>query len=43
MGYVAPEFARPGMELQIDIRGRLEAARVVELPFYRRNKKGPQI
>ena len=38
MGYVSPEFARPGAELQIDIRGRIELARVVELPFYRRNK-----
>ena len=42
MGYVAPEFAQPGTELQIDIRGHVEPARVVELPFYRRNKKGPQ-
>ena len=42
MGYVAPEFARPGTELQIDIRGHVESARVVELPFYSRNKKGPR-
>jgi aminomethyltransferase len=42
MGYVAPEFNRPGAELQIDIRGRIEPARVVELPFYSRNKKGPK-
>jgi aminomethyltransferase len=52
MGYVAPEFVRPGTELQVDVRGRVEAARVVELPFYRRDKaatgghalntKGPQ-
>ncbi|MEN6405148.1 MAG: glycine cleavage system aminomethyltransferase GcvT [Thermoguttaceae bacterium] len=40
MGYVAPEFAQPGTELQVDIRGQIESARVVELPFYRRNKKG---
>jgi aminomethyltransferase len=40
MGYVSPEFARPGAELQIDIRGNLEPARVVDLPFYQRNKKG---
>jgi aminomethyltransferase len=40
MGYVTPEFAQPGSELQIDIRGNLESARVVELPFYQRNKKG---
>jgi len=40
MGYVPPDYARPGTELHIDIRGRLEAARVVELPFYSRKKKG---
>jgi aminomethyltransferase len=40
MGYVAPEFTTPGMELQIDIRGRVEAARVVQIPFYSRKKKG---
>jgi aminomethyltransferase len=39
MGYVASELARPGTQLQIDIRGRIEPARVIELPFYRRNKK----
>ena len=38
MGYVAPEFTQPGLELQIDIRGHVEPARVVELPFYRREK-----
>ncbi len=40
MAYVLPEASRPGMELNIDIRGRQEPARVVELPFYQRNKKG---
>ena len=40
MGYVAPTFATPGQELSIDIRGRQESARVVELPFYQRDKKG---
>lgn len=40
MGYVSAEFARPGTELQIDVRGRLEPARVVKLPFYRRSRKG---
>ena len=40
MAYVVPELAKPGTELQVDIRGHLEAAHVVELPFYRRNKKG---
>ena len=42
MGYIAPEFARPGTELQVDIRGHVESARIVELPFYSRNKKGPR-
>ena len=38
MGYVSPEYVRPGTELQIDIRGRIEDAWVVELPFYSRKK-----
>jgi len=42
MGYVRPQFAAAGTELHIDVRGRREQARVVELPFYRRNKKGSQ-
>lgn len=40
MGYVAHEFSTPGMDLHIDIRGSQEPARVVELPFYSRKKKG---
>jgi aminomethyltransferase len=40
MGYVRPEFSPPGSELQIEIRGRIEPARVVKLPFYGRDKKG---
>jgi aminomethyltransferase len=40
MGYVAPQYTKPGMELLIDIRGRTEPATVIELPFYQRNKKG---
>ncbi|MFZ5833478.1 MAG: glycine cleavage system aminomethyltransferase GcvT [Planctomycetota bacterium] len=40
MAYVDPEHAQPGHELSVDIRGHQESARVVELPFYRRNKKG---
>jgi aminomethyltransferase len=39
MGYVRPELSVPGTELVIDVRGRKEAARVVELPFYDRKKK----
>ena len=40
MGYVAAEFAKPGLELEIDIRGRSEPAKVVEIPFYHRPKAG---
>jgi aminomethyltransferase len=36
MAYVRPEFAPPGAEVSIDVRGRLEPAHVVQLPFYRR-------
>lgn len=39
MGYVPPELSQPGTELLIDVRGRKEPARVVELPFYHRKKK----
>jgi aminomethyltransferase len=39
MGYVPPQYAKPGTELMIDVRGRNEPARVVPLPFYRREKK----
>ena len=34
------ELAQPGTMLTVDIRGHQEEARVVELPFYRRNNKG---
>jgi aminomethyltransferase len=37
MAYVQPEYAAVGTELMIDIRGRNEPARVVKLPFYKRN------
>jgi aminomethyltransferase len=36
MGYVSVAAAEPGVELLVDIRGQLEPARVVKLPFYRR-------
>lgn len=36
MGYIEPAFAAPGTQLEIDVRGRPEPARIVELPFYRR-------
>lgn len=39
MAYVPPELAAVGTELEIDIRGRSrEAATVVELPFYKRER-----
>ena len=38
MAYVQPQFAEPGTELAIDIRGASEPCRVVKLPFYARAK-----
>jgi aminomethyltransferase len=40
MAYVAAECAAVGTQLNVDIRGREEPARVVPLPFYRRETKG---
>jgi aminomethyltransferase len=37
MGYVPPEYAKVGTELMIDLRGAKEPAKVVKLPFYKRN------
>lgn len=37
MAYVTPEVSAPGSELAVDVRGRREPVRVVELPFYRRS------
>jgi aminomethyltransferase len=36
MAYVQPQCAEVGAELAVDIRGTLEPARVVKLPFYTR-------
>ena len=36
MAYVPTALAAPGTTLTIDIRGRLSAAQVVKMPFYRR-------
>jgi aminomethyltransferase len=38
MGYVQADSAHLGTEVAIDIRGQLESARVVPLPFYKRPK-----
>lgn len=37
LAYVEAEFAVPGQSVQVDIRGRRTAARVVTLPFYKRS------
>jgi len=39
MGYIRPQFAAVGTELLIDIRGKSVAAKVVELPFYKRSDR----
>ncbi len=36
MAYVRPEAAEAAAEMAVDVRGRAEPARLVELPFYRR-------
>lgn len=36
MAYIQPAYAAVGTELSIDVRGKLEPARVVALPFYKR-------
>jgi aminomethyltransferase len=41
MALVEPECAVVDMPLQIDVRGHVEAARVVKLPFYRRHATRP--
>ena len=33
---VSASFSQPGARFQIDIRGRLQEATVVKLPFYKR-------
>lgn len=38
MGYVPVQFAEPGTALEVDIRGKRNAAKIVELPFYRRER-----
>ena len=43
MAYVPPELAAAGTELDIDIRGRVTKAVVVELPFYKRGPARPSL
>lgn len=39
MGYIKREFSVPGTELEVEIRKRRVPARVVDLPFYRKERK----
>ena len=38
LAYLPRELRKPGVEVEVDIRGRREKAAVVKLPFYRREK-----
>ena len=38
LAFLPPEFAKPGQELKIDIRGKKVAAVTVATPFYKREK-----
>lgn len=40
MGFVETQQSEVGTELEVDIRGRKTAAKIVPLPFYKRMKKG---
>jgi len=40
LGYLPPDLAAPGTELQVDVRGKLLWAQVVPRPFYKRPKAG---
>jgi aminomethyltransferase len=40
MAYLRPDYSAPRTEVSVDVRGRLESARVTTLPFYRRSAKG---
>jgi aminomethyltransferase len=39
MGYVLGRYANPGTVVDLDIRGRISPAEVVELPFYSRSRQ----
>jgi aminomethyltransferase len=39
MAYVDAGYAGSGTELQVDLRGTIQPARIVPLPFYKRNSK----
>ena len=40
MAYVVPDHSRSGTAVEVDIRGKREAAELVPLPFYKRVKSG---
>lgn len=42
LAYVPTQYADAGQEIQIDVRGRPVAARIVPTPFYKREKKSVQ-
>jgi aminomethyltransferase len=42
LAYVPAQYADAGQEIQIDVRGRPIAARIVPVPFYKREKKTGQ-
>jgi aminomethyltransferase len=39
MGFVPPEVASPGTEIEVMVRGRPVAAEIVKRPFYRRQRR----
>ncbi len=39
MGYVPPDQAKPGAEVQVDVRGKLKKARISNWPFYKNTGK----
>jgi aminomethyltransferase len=40
MAYVSPSLAEVGREIEVEIRGKNARARIVPLPFYKREKVG---
>jgi aminomethyltransferase len=36
MGYVSPEYAMPGRNIEIEIRGKLALAMIVSKPIYKK-------
>jgi aminomethyltransferase len=39
MAYADPALAEIGTILEVDVRGKMETARIVPLPFYKRLRK----